>query len=83
MPFLHNDVYGNIFKKDKLDLALQIYSFAPLIFQNQLDILDYTELIKNAKKVLLKKSIIEIKNVPGGFQQHIHPNLLYHQDYNF
>ena len=47
MPFLHNDVYGNIFKKDKLDLALQIYSFAPLIFQNQLDILDYPELIKN------------------------------------
>ncbi len=47
MPFLNSDVYGNIFKKNKLELALQIYSFAPLIFQNQLDILDYPELIRN------------------------------------
>lgn len=47
MPFLNSDVYGNIFKKNKLELALQIYSFAPLIFQNQLNILDYPELIRN------------------------------------
>jgi len=46
IPFLHSDVYGSIFKKNKLDLALQIYSFAPLIFQNQLNILDYPELIR-------------------------------------
>lgn len=47
IPFLHSDIYGNVFKKNKLELALQIYSFAPLIFQNQLNILDYPELIRN------------------------------------
>ena len=47
MPFIHSDIYGNVFKKNKLELAIQIYSFAPLIFQNQLDILDYPELIRN------------------------------------
>ena len=46
IPFINNDIYGNIFKKSKLELALQIYSFAPLIFKNQLDILDYPKLIK-------------------------------------
>ena len=47
MPFINSDIYGNIFKKNKLELALQIYSFAPLIFKNQLDILDYPKLIKD------------------------------------
>ena len=46
IPFLHSDLHGSIFKSSKLDLALQIYSFAPFIFQNQLDILDYPELIR-------------------------------------
>jgi len=47
MPFINSDIYGKIFKKNKLELALQIYSFAPLIFKNQLDILDYPKLIKD------------------------------------
>ena len=45
MPFINN-IYGNPINKSKLELALQIYSFAPLIFKNQLDILDYPKLIK-------------------------------------
>ena len=46
MPFINSDIYGNTLYKNKLELALQIYSFAPLIFKNQLDILDYPKLIK-------------------------------------
>ena len=45
IPFINN-IYGNTINKSKLELALQIYSFAPLIFKNQLDILDYPKLIK-------------------------------------
>lgn len=45
IPFINN-IYGNPINKSKLELALQIYSFAPLIFKNQLDILDYPKLIK-------------------------------------
>ena len=46
IPFLQSELFGKILERKKLELALQIYSFAPLIFQNQLDILDYPELIR-------------------------------------
>ena len=46
IPLINTSVYGKIFEKNKIDLALQIYSFAPLLFQNKLDILMFPEMIK-------------------------------------
>ena len=46
IPLIDTSVYGKIFEKNKIDLALQIYSFAPLLFQNKLDILMFPEMIK-------------------------------------
>ena len=45
-PFLSSGIQGCTFQKNKLELALQIYSFAPLLFQNKLDILMFPQMIK-------------------------------------
>ena len=44
-PIFENEVFGRVFKKNEIKLALQIYSFAPLILQNKLDILNFPSMI--------------------------------------
>ena len=44
-PFLSSGINGCTFEKNKLELALQIYSFAPLLFQNKLDVLMFPQMI--------------------------------------
>ncbi len=51
LPLIGGSVYGKIFKQNKFDLALQIYSFASLLFQNKLDILEFPEMIKEIYKI--------------------------------
>jgi len=51
LPIFHSEVFGKIFEKNKIDLALQIYSFAPLLFQNKLDILKFPEMIREKYKI--------------------------------
>ncbi len=51
LPIFQNEILGTVFEKNKFDLALQIYSFAPLLFQNKLDILKFPEMIKEKYKI--------------------------------
>ena len=51
LPTFQSEILASIFKKNKIDLALQIYSFAPLLFQNQLDILKFPEMIREKYKI--------------------------------
>ncbi len=51
LPLLEGIIYGKVFKKNKFNLALQIYSFAPLLFENKLDILKFPEMIKEIYKI--------------------------------
>ena len=51
LPLIGGSVYGKIFKKNKFDLALQIYSFASLLFQNKLDTLEFPKMIKEIYKI--------------------------------
>ncbi len=51
LPTFQSEILGSIFQKNKIDLALQIYSFAPLLFQNQLDILKFPEMIREKYKI--------------------------------
>ena len=50
-PIFENEVFGRVFKKNEIKLALQIYSFAPLILQNKLDILNFPEMIRKTYKI--------------------------------
>ena len=51
LPTFQSEILASIFKKNKIDLALQIYSFAPLLFQNKLDILKFPEMIREKYKI--------------------------------
>ncbi|PDH49599.1 MAG: hypothetical protein CND58_03430, partial [Rhodothermaeota bacterium MED-G16] len=51
LPTFQSEILGAIFQKKKVDLALQIYSFAPLLFQNKLDILKFPEMIREKYKI--------------------------------
>ena len=51
LPTFQSEILGAIFQKNKVDLALQIYSFAPLLFQNKLDILKFPEMIREKYKI--------------------------------
>ena len=51
LPTFQSEILGSIFQKNKIDLALQIYSFAPLLFQNKLDILKFPEMIREKYKI--------------------------------
>ena len=51
LPTFQSEILGSIFQKNKIDLALQIYSFAPLLFQNKLDILSFPEMIREKYKI--------------------------------
>ena len=51
LPTYQSEILGAIFQKKKVDLALQIYSFAPLLFQNKLDILKFPEMIREKYKI--------------------------------
>ena len=51
LPTFQSEILASIFKKNKIDLALQNYSFAPLLFQNKLDILKFPEMIREKYKI--------------------------------
>lgn len=47
MPFLNSDVYGNIFKKNNLKIALQVYSLASQLMRREFDLHEFPGIVKN------------------------------------
>jgi len=63
LPTFQSEILASIFKKNKIDLALQIYSFAPLLFQNKLDILKFPRNGSYQYYIQVKMNLLEIKKI--------------------